>query len=479
MPVRERLTELLLGRTDRTMNRVRRAAIASLVLTLSGCGGSSSEEATPAPQLAPGGCGMSYDWLPASHVGSIVSSEELAAESRSAQTVDTLLAFAQLSSLSPVPYGVRTYRLRYTTQDRGTQVEATGLVAVPWNEGEPRFDAPLLLELHGTTGFSGPCAPSAPATQHDISLGLAVLASQGYIVVAPDFIGLDADAAQGSPPNPRHAYLNAEQVAVGSLDMVRAARRMLANDPDAPARATKELMLWGPSQGGHAVFATELYAPYYAPELTLRAAVALVPPTDLVGLSEHALTVPGPTTVALSGAMASLDQFYSDGSHLPDLMTDDDPTHFASQLPVLMDTTCNPATLFEGVTDLSTVFRPAALEAAAQGTFAELQPFGCYASESSFSTTSVERHSNTPFLFVLGENDDLVYTPTERDDFERLCQRGYHLEYLECAGAGHVEGATWSIPEQVRWMEAHKKGQAIDAARDCTLSAPIHCEAEQ
>jgi len=412
-------------------------------------------------------------------VGVIVSSEELEAESRSAQTVDTLLAFAQLSSLSPVPYGVRTYRLRYTSQDRGAAVEATGLVAVPWNEGEPRFDAPVLLELHGTTGFSGPCAPSAPATRHDISLGLAVLASQGYIVVAPDFIGLDADAAPGSEPNPRHAYLNAEQVAVGSLDMVRAARRMLANDPDAPARATKDLLLWGPSQGGHAVFATELYAPYYAPELTVRAAVALVPPTDLVGLAEHALTVAGPSTVALSGSMVSLDQYYSDGSHIPGLLTDTDPKHFASQLPVLMDTECNPTGIFDGVTDLTSVFQPAALNAAAQGSLATLDPWGCYLTESSFSATSVARHSNTPFLFVLGENDDLVYTPTERDDFERLCQKGYHLEYLECAGAGHVEGATWSIPEQVRWLNSHEKGQALPADRDCVPCAPVHCEAEK
>jgi len=261
--------------------------------------------------------------------------------------------------------------------------------------------------------------------------------------------------------------------------MVRAARSMLAASSDAPARPTSDVLLWGPSQGGHAVFATELYAPYYAPELRIRAAVALVPPTDLVGLAEHALSVAGPTTVALSGSMVSLDQYYSDGSHVPELLTDVTPTHFASQLPTLMDTDCSPTQLFEGITDPTELFQPAAFAAAQQGALAELQPWGCYASENSFATTSVVRHSSTPFLFVLGENDDLVYSPTERADFERLCERGYQMEYLECAGAGHVEGATWSIPEQVRWLEAHQNGEPIAAALRCQASAPVHCEAEK
>lgn len=448
-------------------------------LSLAGCSDDVWLERSDAPKLEPGACGLDYQWLPTSQVGTVVESEELTAEAKSAQTIDTLLAFAGLSSLSPVPFGARTYRLRYTTQDRGRVVEATGLVTIPWNEGEAPPRAKVLLELHGTTGFSGACAPSAPDSRHDVALGLTILASQGYLVVAPDFIGLDADDTAGTIPNPRHAYLGAEQVAVGSLDMVRAAKAMLASESDAPARPTSDLVLWGASQGGHAVFATELYAPYYAPELRTRAAVALVPATDLLGLAEHALTVVGPTTVALSGALVSLDQYYSDGSHVPQLLTDSEPRYFASQLPGLMDTECDPTDAFDGIGAASELFQPVALTAAQQGTLAQLEPWGCYASENSFATTSVSRRSNTPFLFVLGENDDLVHTPTERADFDRLCQRGYALEYLECAGAGHVEGATWSIPEQVRWLRAHDQGQPLSTSVACQRGAPAHCEAEK
>lgn len=450
-----------------------------MFLALAGCGSSSSDGSPERPRLTPGGCGSSHDWLPDAEVGTVVSSEELTDEARSADTVETLLAFAGMSSLSPVPYGARVFRMRYTTQDRGRAVQATGLIAVPWNDGEPAFDAPVLLELHGTTGFSAACAPSGPALAHDVALGLTVLASRGFVVVAPDFIGLDADADPAAPPDPRHGYLSAEQVAVGSLDMVRAARTLVPEQPGVSARPTRELYLWGASQGGHAVFATELYAPYYAPEFELSGAVALVPPTDLLGLAAHALTVAGPTTVALAGAMVSLDRYYSDGSSVGSLLTDEPPTQFASQLPALMDSTCDPTQLFENIDDVSQIFQPEALAHAQADSFAGWEPFGCYASENSFATTSVERHSDTPFLFVLGENDDLVHSPVEREDFDRLCSRGYRMQYLECAGAGHVEGATWSIPEQVRWLEARVRGEPLPSDAVCQRGPPTACEGQK
>ncbi|MEZ4222920.1 MAG: lipase family protein [Polyangiaceae bacterium] len=453
-----------------------RLALLSLVVSILGCSSSDEEPTKQVPTLEPGGCGLSYDWLPRTQVGSVVSSSELA-ETRSAPVVDTLLSLAGLSALTPSPYGAQVFTLRYTTQDKGQRVEATGMVAVPWNEDAPAFDAPVLLELHGTSGFSGPCAPSAPATQHDYALALTILASRGFVVVAPDFIGLDAADDGTQSPNPRHAYLNAEQVAVGALDMVRAARAMLPKQAAVLARPSKDLYLWGPSQGGHAVFATELYAPYYASEFRVKAAVALVPPTDLVALAEHALSVASPTTVALVGAMVSLDRHYSDGSAVPQLLTDADPTHFATRMPTLMDTDCSPAKEFDGVTDVAEVFQPSALTSAQSKSFDSFAPFGCYALENSFTTTSVKRVSDTPFLFVLGENDDLVYSPVEREDFDRLCAFGYRMEYLECAGADHVQGATWSIPEQVRWLMDRVDGKPLGTL--CQRAPAQQCDAQQ
>ncbi len=448
-------------------------ATACAALLLAGCGGSSSDTKTnsPPPTLQPGGCGLSYDWLPADKVGQVISSSELVAEIKKPSTIDALLGFLHYSALSPVKYGMRLFKLRYTTQNRGNSVEATGLVAIPYNEGEKPIDAPMLLELHGTSGFYGPCAPSVDA--HNTGLALSFLASQGYIVVAPDFIGLDADADPGKPPDPAHAYLEAEQMAVGSLDMLRAAGKMLAKVPDV-ARPTHDVVLWGPSQGGHAAFATELYAPYYAPEYHVRAAVAAIPPTDLTGLAVYGLKNWGPTSEGLGAAMVSLDSYYSDGSHVADLLTDAAPDHFASTLPQTIVSSCDGGGAFDNITDVKQVFTPAAIAAARSGQFPA--PWSCYLSHNSFATTPVKRYSDTPFFFVLGEKDDLVIPTVERDDFQRLCKMGYRMQFLECSGAGHVDAGKWSVPEQLEWLAARMKGEPMQHV--CELAQPTRCSAQ-
>ncbi len=448
------------------------------VLVLSGCSSPQPvAEVPPPPELTPGGCGLAYEWLAPGQMGQLLDYEALPSLHKTATTIDSTLAVVGYGSLSPVPYGAQSYRLRYTTQDRGREVEATGMVVLPWDEEGPRVRAPMLLALHGTTGFNGMCAPSAPLLQADAATLFSVIAAQGWIVIAPDFIGLDAEADLDEPPDPRHAYLGAEQVAVGSLDMLRAAERMIEAEPEATATASRELLLWGGSQGGHAVFAAELYAPYYAWDYKVRAAVALVPATDLLGLSRYGLGQLGATSAGLAASMISLDRWYSDGSHAEVLLTNEPPSHFASALPEAMDQGCS-VDLFDGVSELSEVFQPDALAAAAGDGLEALPPFGCYAAENSFSTISIERHTDTPFLFVTAENDDLIITSVEHDDFTRLCERGYHLEYIECADAEHVEGITWSLPEQLRWLSAHQHGEAIAAEKTCLRGPPVACEAQ-
>lgn len=451
------------------------AACLGLATLTSACGSSPSNAASSS--FHPGGCGLTYSWLPSDQVGAVVRSSEVTNEAQTAKSINALLALAGYAELSPVAYGMRLFKLRYTTQNRGKSVQATGLVAVPSNAGAPAFQAPTLLELHPTTGFYGPCAPSAPANLHSTALGLAVLASQGYIVVAPDYIGMDADAPASATPDPMHAYLESEQVAVGSLDMLRAADKLLAEKSGIEAHPDGDVLLWGASQGGHAAFATDLYAPYYAPEFHIIGAVAAIPPTDLTGLAEHGLTTFGSTSEALAAAMVSLDNYYSDGSHVPEILTNTAPQHFATALLSDMTSSCSDTSIFANVTDTSQLFQKTAIDAASKGEFSTLDPWGCYASHNSFATTPVKRRSNTPFLFILGEKDDLVIPSIERADFQRLCQMGYRMQFLECSGAGHVQAGTWSIPEQVSWLAARVKGEPMTNV--CQLAPPTHCSAQQ
>lgn len=168
--------------------------------------------------ITPGGCGLAaYDWLPTTNMGTLVSYEEDDLSPVSAEDVEGVLEGLN-TALVPVPYGMRLYRIRYVTQDKGQQVEATAMVGMPWNESGDPEALPVALWHHGTTGFTSACAPSDMGLSEVAKVG--VFTAHGYITAAPDYIGLDPEASM--PPATTHAYLGIEQTGIGSLDALRA-----------------------------------------------------------------------------------------------------------------------------------------------------------------------------------------------------------------------------------------------------------------
>lgn len=425
-------------------------------------------------RVRPGGCGLAgYDWLPAAEVGAVLDFAEHDELALSSAALDALLAAEGYAEFTPLPYGGRLFSLRYSTQDKGRTVEATGLVALPWNAGQPAAAHPRVLFLHGTTGFTSACAPSRRPGED--GLALLLLAAHGWIAVAPDYIGLDAGADPQAPPPVAHAYLGLEQTAIGSLDMLRAADALLRDELAELARPGPAAVLWGGSQGGHAVFACDRLAPLYAPEFDIVAALALVPATDLVGLAEYALSDTNPATAALAASLASLHRWHQGQAPLDALLTDEAPAELASALLPAMDGSCRPDAVLAGIESVDQVYQPEILEAAAGGNLAALEPWGCYMRHNSIATTPFPLRNATPTLFVLGERDDLVDAASERADFDRLCAAGYRLDYLECAGAGHTEAAAWSLPEQIAWLQARLEGRPLDPAAVCRRRPPSRC----
>ncbi|MDY0004602.1 MAG: alpha/beta fold hydrolase, partial [Polyangia bacterium] len=338
-------------------------------------------------------------------------------------------------------------------------------------------ERPVALWLHGTTGFMGECAPSHRGGG-DL-LGAYLLASLGYVVVAPDYIGMDAGANFNEPPAVRHAYLNIEQTAIGSLDAVRAGVALVAGLEDNQVAASiRDLVIWGGSQGGHAALAADLLAPHYAPELGVMAVVALVPPTDLVGLGDYAVSSVNPASPAVAAMLIANHLWYAGGEGFEELLSTEAPWNAAEALPEAMYSGCDPGDAIEGATALDQVFDAELLAQVQSEGWASAEPWRCYLEENSFATSSVPWIRNTPTLMVLSAEDRLVYTPVIREDFDRLCQQGRSLEFLECAGAGHTEGAVWSLPEQTEWVAARLAGEPWDPARICQRQAPVRCSGQ-
>jgi acetyl esterase/lipase len=114
---------------------------------------------------------------------------------------------------------------------------------------------PVLLYAHGTNTNQqlNMAAPSASNTE--AVLVAAMYAAQGYIVVAPNYVGYELPTS-GSTTNtlPYTPYLNADQSAKDMMDALAAAKKSFA---DIGANASSKLFVSGYSQGGHVSMATQ------------------------------------------------------------------------------------------------------------------------------------------------------------------------------------------------------------------------------
>ncbi len=420
---------------------------------------------TDEPPFPVGGCGLDdYPVLDAADMGEILAHEFVI--EFEPETINALLIAQNFEALTPVEYGARVYKIRYRTQDRGEAVEATGFVSFPVT-GEPAQDHPVVMWAHGTTGFTDECAPTAAADGYAIP---AMLAALGFVAVAPDYLGMNG---WGAPSGFLHPYIVPEPTAIACLDSLRALVRFAGDtDTDLPSTPGSEVVLFGASEGGFATLWADRYAPHYAPEFNIVANIASVPPTDTLGLTRHGATVFGPTTGALAAAIVGGHSWHRLETPLDAVLSDDPPAHLATELPNLMMTTCN-IDIPDTITDTSQVYQAAFVDALVANDLEALGEVGCILERASLASSEIPLVSTTPTLVILGELDDLVYTPVVREDLPGLCEQGYLLEHLECAGLGHTPAAVQSIPYAIAWTHDRLAGTPL--ADPCTIHEPVVC----
>lgn len=422
--------------------------------------------------VGPARCGAApYSWLPADAMGDVLEKHDKAPHSK----VDLGLGLLQMVSDGYLKttrwpsYGTKSALIRYQTQDRGKLVDATAMVA--WPDESKTF--PLMLVLHGTSGFHDGCGPTSGMVDaewggltQETGVLLSLYASFGYVVVFPDYLGLKS---LGAPTGFMHPYLIAEPTAVASLDALRAAKKVLQSTGVTPG----DVVLLGGSQGGHAAAFVGRYAPHYAPEFSIKGAVWDVPPSDLVGQSQLAL---GSSWIKASGSVVSMltaaESWY--GASKTGLSEAIQPP-FDTEAVTKMTTECNGLKLTNPTVD--TVFTQEIRAAAAEPGFGNLQPWSCYVQENGLPSTSVPRKDDIPALFLLGENDDLVSPSVERASFQTLCAQGYELVYLECAGAGHTAPLVWAFDQTLDFLADRLDGKPLPADA-CQVKPAEKCSSQ-
>ncbi len=216
-------------------------------LAVSGCGGGSSSGVvegsllqTPTQSLS-----VSASQFTASLVGQGSTGLALLGLSTGDPTGNT-----------PLSCGVAVYHYSYQTVDgQGQPATATGALMLPTGTSASCSGSrPLLEYAHGTNlnrsyDLAALNDTSNPA-YGESALIASMYAAQGYIVIAPNYVGYDSSSAS------YHPYLVKAQQADDMIDALQAGRQALSG-LGASVSPNGKFFLTGYSQGGYVALATE------------------------------------------------------------------------------------------------------------------------------------------------------------------------------------------------------------------------------
>ena len=306
-----------------------------------------------------------------------------------------------------------------STSVKGETIPVTGLIAIPKGTA-PSGGWPVVTWAHGTTGIADACAPSLnPAEFTTLANGLL---DAGYLVVATDYEGM------GTPG--RHPYISGHSEAYGTLDIVKAAQ-VFPN-----ANASKDYVIWGHSQGGHAALFAGHDADAYAPDLSLKGVVAGAPPSQLLLINAVLQTSPFKHYIAL--AAAGLNASYGDTEAPLDKVLTPAGLDFLTKI----DTTCT--------TDLG---KEAAgidftkLQLADPATVPEWNELLKNNDPSTFTAPIPQ-----PLLIIHGGNDEQIPVASSAALFNQLCTIGQVEQRWVFEGQSHAGVIVPSAPSMLTWI---------------------------
>lgn len=336
--------------------------------------------------------------------------------------------------LSSEPYDgllgddVRAWRVRYRTTDAdGRPREATALVVAP---ADPEQRGAVVATAHPTTGIAEACAPSTSSLAPMTVVALTGAARRGWVVVAPDYAGL------GSPGG--HDYLVGRSVAHDVLDAVRATRELVPEADD-------ETVLWGHSQGGHAVLWAGQEAASYAPDMTLSGVAATGVPTDLRALVRRAEDTESGTLVAAL-VVAAWDRVYPAARVLEQVPRQSRPA--LEQLAAL----CLDGRGFGVALGLARQLQGRLLPRSAyDGRLGRL-----------LEQNSPSGRLGVPLFVGQGRADAVVEPDVTRAWVDRACAAGQAVDYREYPGGhGGVGAGSPMMLDVLAWAEARIAGEPV------------------
>ena len=329
------------------------------------------------------------------------------------------------------------YHIQYETVGGANEpTTASAVLMVPTGLGAnctgPR---PILLYAHGTTTDR---AFTMDNLQNTETLNLvAIFASKGYIVVAPNYAGFDTSALT------YHPYLIADQQSKDMIDALTAARKAL---PLASATLTQDngqLFITGYSQGGYVAMATQRAMQAAGMKVTAAAPMsgpyALAAFVDAVFYGEVNGDAPVSSTLLLTAYQKAYGNIYSDPTQVFE-------NQYANGIDSLLPTTTPRSQLY------------------AEGKLPEFALFSATPPAPAFAAdTPPSTPANLAEVFALGFGAG------------NLLQNSYRLSYLEDAQSNPDGGwpvSTTGIPAatpSLPWRQALR----LNDLRNWVPTAPV------
>ena len=337
--------------------------------------------------------------------------------------------------LAQPPEGMLAWKIRYlTTDDQGRVREVSGMVVAPDGGERLQSPRPVIAWTHGTWGIAHQCAPSQSPEFFDMTPAIDAVRT-GYVVVAPDYIGLGSTGP--------HPYLVGTVTARATLDAVRAAQQIGA------AEAGNRFAVWGESQGGHAALWTGQLARVDGAGLELVAVAAGAPPTDLAANLRQA-SDPNARAFLTALTTVSWSEYYN--------------------VPLNLGRRSSPAIMRKLASNCISVSSPPKL-GALLGILTLRRDLknvdlGKQAPWSRFvSANSTAPMQTVPVLMAQTQNDPLVAASVTRKFAQRLCANRVRVRWIDLPGKDHATTARQSAFETLRWMDDRFAG--IRAPSDC------------
>jgi len=196
-----------------------------------GCG-SSQNDPTPTNQYL----------VSSTVVGEYTTAQLSARVDGSALGSDNALIIGVVKGLIKNP--IKVIKVVYNTKGvDGKAIQASGLVIFP----KTSESVSLISQQHGTIADKND-APSLYGTASEAYQLSSIVASNGFIIACPDYIGYGASASLD------HPYEHRETLAQASLDMLRATKELITQEK---AAWSQKVMITGYSEGGFATMALQ------------------------------------------------------------------------------------------------------------------------------------------------------------------------------------------------------------------------------